>query len=287
VSRLGVNILGAGDLGATLARRLAERELARRIGLVDADVGKARGKALDLAQSGPVERYDVSIEGFASLEAAPAADCWIVADPPELLGPGGANRAGDLARALAGPVGRATLLIAAAQDAPALVEAASQRLPSRDRVLGSAPLAFAAALRHRLAGELGVTTSSVQASPLGLPPANALLPFGTSLVGGVPLEQLSPVAARRALEALRGRSLGPVALAHAAVRVFAALFAARPSVLPGFVALQGEYGHRGVALAVPLRLCGGRVDGVVELALESVDRVAFDTAAERRRPSRS
>ena len=62
-----VAILGAGDLGATLARRLAERELARRIVLVDPDEGRARGKALDLAQSGPVEPYDVAIEGAASL----------------------------------------------------------------------------------------------------------------------------------------------------------------------------------------------------------------------------
>jgi malate/lactate dehydrogenase len=54
-------------------------------------------------------------------------------------------------------------------------------------------------------------------------------------------------------------------------------------VLPVFVFLAGEYGHRGIALAVPARLCGGRLDTVVEFALEPVDRVAFDTAAERRR----
>lgn len=280
---LSVNILGAGDLGATLARCLAERELVRRIALVDADVGKARGKALDIAQSGPVDHFDVGVEGFPTLEAAPAADCWVIADPPELAGPGGDKRAADLARAVAAAVGRGLLVVAPAQDAAALVEAAAQRLPSRDRVVGSAPVAFAAALRRRLARELGLEPSAVQAAPMGLPPAHALVPFGTALAGGVPVERLSPVATRRALEALRSRALGPVALAHAALRVLAALFSARPAVLPVFAFLAGEYGHRGVALAVPARLCAGRMEAVVEFELEPVDRVAFDSAAERRR----
>lgn len=278
-----VNILGAGDLGATLARCLAERELVRRIALVDADVGKAKGKALDIAQSGPLDHFDVGVEGFPTLEAAPAADCWVIADPPELAGPGGDKRAADLACAVAASVGHGLLVVASARDAPSLVEAAAQRLPSRDQVVGSAPVAFAAALRRRLAGELALEPSAVQAVPIGLPPAHALVPFGTALAGGVPVERLSAVATRRALEALRSRALGPVALAHAAARVLAALFGARPAVLPVFAFLTGEYGHRGVALAVPARLCGGRVQTVVEFALESVDRVALDTAADRRR----
>lgn len=278
-----VNILGAGDLGATLARLLAERELVRRVGLVDADVGKAKGKALDIAQSGPVDRFDVTIEGFPSPEAAPAAECWVIADPPDLAGPGGDKRAADLARAMAGVVGHGMLVVAPAQNGPALVEAAAQRLPSSDRVVGSAPVAFAAALRRSLAVELGIEPSAVQAVLIGLPPAHALVPYGTALAGGVPVDRLSAVATRRALEALRSRVLGPVALAHAAAQVLAALFNERPSVLPVFALLTGQYGHRGVALAVPARLCGGRLDAVVEFALESVDRVALDTAADRRR----
>lgn len=278
-----VNIVGAGDLGATLARLLAERELARHVGLIDADVGKAKGKALDIAQSGPVDRFDVSIDGFPSLEAAPPADCWVIADPPELAGPGGENRAADLARAVAGAVGHGSLVVARAQEAPALVEAAAQRVPARERVVGSAPVAFASALRRRLAQELGIEPSSVNATPIGLPPSHAVVPYGTALAGGVPVERLSAVATRRALEALRTHALGPVALAHAAAHVLAALFGGRPAVLPVFAWLAGEYGHRGVCLAVPARLCGGRLDAVVEFALESVDRVAFDTAADRRR----
>ena len=62
---LTVVILGAGELGATLARILAGRELVRRIVLADPDFGKARGKALDILQSGPVDRFDTQVEGAA------------------------------------------------------------------------------------------------------------------------------------------------------------------------------------------------------------------------------
>jgi malate dehydrogenase len=277
-----VNILGAGELGATLARLLAERELFRCVALVDADVGKARGKALDIAESGPVDHFDVGVDGFATLEAAPQAECWVVADPPELSGPGAAKRVADVARGVAAAAGGAPIVVASAEHGPALVEALAQRVPLPGRVAGSAPLAFAAALRRTLAQGLGVEPRALHAVPIGLPPAHAVVPFGTVLAGGVPVEQLSAVALRRALESLRARVLGPVALAHAAARVASALSGERVALLPVFALLAGQYGHRGVALAVPARLSGGRVE-VVESALEPVDRVAFDGAAELRR----
>ena len=96
------------------------------------------------------------------------------------------------------------------------------------------------------------------------------------------MDRLSPVALRRAAAGLAGRTPGPVALAAAAARVLRALSGTRPSMLSVLVQLQGEYGHRGPAVAVPARLASGRVVSVVEVPLEPVDRVAFDTAAQRR-----
>jgi malate dehydrogenase len=277
-----VNILGAGELGATLAHRLALSERFRRIALVDPDVGKARGKALDMAQCGPIEHFDVSIEAHESLEAAPAADCLVIGDPPELAGPGGAKRAADLARVVAAAVDRGPVVVAPAELGPALVEAAARSL-DRNRVVGSAPVAFAAATRRRLASQLGLAVDAIAAVPMGLPPAHAFVPYGSATLAGVPLEKLQPLSTRPALESMRSRVLGPVSLAHAASRVLEALWGARPSTLPVFAVLQGEYGQRGVALAVPARLCGGRIEAIVEFELEPVDRVAIDTAAEQRR----
>jgi malate dehydrogenase len=278
-----VAILGAGDLGATLARRLAELELARRIVLVDPDDGRARGKALDLAQSGPVERYDVAIEGCASLDLAGAADLVVIADPPALdespLSPG---RAAEWIATLVPRLGAATLL-SARSGAFSLLEAAVERGVPRERVLASAPIAFAAAVRHRLAEEAGVGVREVAVLVLGAPPAGAVVPREGATVCGVPIDTLSAVALRRALESASRRTPGPVALAAAATRAIAALSGSRPSALAVGTVLQGEYGQRGVALAVPARVAGGRVQSVIEVPLDPVARVAFENAAGRRR----
>jgi malate dehydrogenase len=274
-----VAILGSGDLAATAARRLAERELARRIVMVDPNDGRARGKALDLMQSAPVEGYDVLIEGRAQLGEAGAFDVLLVADPASLDEPAAGTRPADLMASLAPALGAATLVIAGAHAAP-LVEAAVAAGVARERVLGSAPVALASALRRHLARELEVEPGAVTATVLGAP-GRLVLPQGAATVGGVPVDRLSPTAARRALAAVNARTPGPVALAAAATAAIAALRSSRPSVLPVTAFLAGEYGHRGVAAAVPARLGSGRVLAIVDAALEPVDRVAFDNVAGR------
>ena len=277
-----IHVVGAGELGATLARRLAERELARRILLVDPEVSRAKGKALDIAQAGPVESFDVAIEAVADFSSLGGADLWIVADPPELETATG-ERVADLARALLAAAGGATIVVAGATAATPLVSALVARHPAPDRVLGSAPVAYAAALRRAIAERLGVEPREVTLPLLGLPPGDVVVPHSSVLVGGAPVVGFSAVALRQSLGVLRGRVLGPVALAAAAVRVTQALQGSRPSVLSVTVPLRGEYGHKGIALATPAGLAGGRVVSVVEHALDPVDRVALDSAAERSR----
>lgn len=279
-----VAVLGAGDLGATVARRLVERELARRVFLVDPDEGKARGKALDIAQSGPVEKFDAAVEGRPDLKAAGPFDAAVVADHPELDDARAPSRAGDLMASVVAAAGKGPLVIAS-ERAPGLIETAVAKGFPRERVVGSSPVALAAALRRLLAAELKAEPREVSVAVLGLPPDQLVMPPASATLGGVPIHRLSEVACRRALDAARGPR-GPVALAAAAVRVLKALGRSRTTVLPVIVFLQGEYGHRGVALCVPARLAGGRLEGVLELALEPVERVAFDNAAQRRLESR-
>lgn len=281
-----VAILGAGDLGATLARLLAERECARHVVLVDPDEGKARGKALDITQSGPVEHYDTRVEGRASLEQAVPCDAVLVADPPELADdPPSEARAGDLARALIAVAGQ-SIVVVAGPGAPHLVEALVRRGFPADRVVGSLPLAVASAVRRRLGEQLTMGADGVTVGLLGDPPARVFVPQGSAVAGGVPVEKLAANAVRRAVEAAHGHVPGPVTLAHAARRVLKALSGGRGTVLPVHVWLDGAYGHRGVVLAVPALLGKGRVLRVVEVPLDPVDRVALDTAAERRERAR-
>ena len=79
-----IAILGAGETGATLARRLAETERFAAIWLVDEDEGRARGKALDLAQSGPVEGYDTESRGTGRLDKLPELTALVVAETKEI-----------------------------------------------------------------------------------------------------------------------------------------------------------------------------------------------------------
>ncbi|HEY7514408.1 MAG TPA: NAD(P)-binding domain-containing protein [Vicinamibacteria bacterium] len=273
-----VAILGAGDLGATIARRLAEREGARHVVLVDANEGRAKGKALDLLQSGPVEGYDTELAGAAALPEG--CDVVIAADPPELEG----RSSRDAAAWMAGLV--KTLprgpFVVAGEHGPTLVDAAVRGGIARERVVGSAPLAWAGALRAALGREMGASAADLGLAVLGLPPERLVVPFRGVTVSGLPQEADPSPALRRALEAVRRRSLGPVALATAADRLLAALLGPPGPVLPAWARLEGEFGHRGMALAVPVRLGWGRIQAVVEVPLEPVERVAFDNAAQTR-----
>ncbi len=271
-----IAVIGSGELGATLARRLAAGELFRRILLLDPDVGKAKGKALDILQSGPVEGFDTVVEG-GPLEGLGEVDAVVLADPPALEPGRLPSAAGEILDLLRGSLGPAPLVIAGGH--PEVVELATAKGFARDHVIGSAPVAIAAALRRQLALAVDGRPRDVAAIVIGRPPGRLVLPRGTALIGGLPIDRLAPAAVRTALARVEGRWPGPVALAAAAVRVLRALGSADPSILPVTVSLSGEYGYRGMALAVPARLGHGRLLGVIELDLDPVDRVAFDNAA--------
>jgi malate dehydrogenase len=276
-----IAILGAGELGATLARRLAETSRFAVVYLVDADEGRAKGKALDLLQSGPLEGYDTRLEGTRSARGLGELDVVVVADSTELpVSSPGLAPPESYVREVVEATGRGLLVVATAHGA-AFVAAAVRAGLRRTQVVGSSPLAVAAALRSHIAGQLSVAPREVALTVLGLPPDHAILPHASATVGGVPVAGLSPLALRRAMAALEGRVPGPVALAAAACRVLTALGGSVPAVLPVFATLDGEYGHRRVAVAVPARLGHGRVEGIVEIPLEAVDRTAFDTLAQR------
>lgn len=280
-----VAIYGAGELGATVARLLAESELCRRVVLVDPDEGRAKGKALDLMQSGPVEGYDTVLEGVSVLEAAGDCDAVILADGPVFGGATSALPSAclDLARATsrvtAGPV------LVAPSSAAAFIETAVRSGHPRDRVMGTAGAAFEGAVRAALAALLEARPIEIALSVLGSPPVEGLVPLDSATCGGLRVDALSPVALRRAVESARKRTFGPTALAAAAVRVLTTLNGSG-GIEPVTLLLDGEYGHRDVALTVAARVGRGRVERVMEIALEPVDRVALDRAAEHRRQSR-
>jgi malate dehydrogenase len=276
-----VAIVGAGDLGAALARKLADREAARHIALIDPDEGRARGKALDLMQSGPVEASDTRLSGHESLEAAARAghgtwDALVLADGPALGEDApSALRLADLIRDVRPFLEDAPLVVAGPRPA-AVVETAVASGIARELVLGSAAVVWSAALRRALADELGADVSSVAATTFGLPPN--LVASGV-VAGGLGQEALPSAAVHRALDRLRGRRHGPEALAAAAAAVLCALQGAREALLPVVAVLGGEFGITGRALSVPARVARGRLQRIQEFSLDPKSRVAFENAA--------
>jgi len=271
-------ILGAGEHGATLARRLAGREIVRRIVLYDADEGRARGKALDILESGPVDRFDTGVDGTSDTSRIDEPDLLVIADAPELTeGPGAPDRLAQLV-AKAKP----RLVVVAGARPGASVDAVLAAGFSADRVAGSAPVAVASALRRRLAEALEVEAQAVSLALLGLPPDVIVVPHASATVGGVPVEQLRPAALRQAVQDVAGRTPGPVALAAAAVHVIAALLSPRHSVLPVLARGDAASGLGRATLAMPRRLGGWRVAESLPVALEPYERVALENAAEGR-----
>ena len=202
----------------------------------------------------------------------------MLADPPA-LDPGRLpSEAAEILDRVRGALGHGPLVVAGGH--PSLVELAVERGFARDRVIGIAPVAIASAVRHQLALLLDGRPRDVAAIVIGRPPGRLILPRGTALLGGLPIERLTggrvawpvPPDGRSGGGPRRRRRPRP-----------ARLGSADPSLLPVIVSLAGEYGHRR-ALAVPARLGHGRLLGVVELDLDPVDRVGFDNAAGARAP---
>ena len=276
-----VAIVGAGELGGALAHKLAARDRVRSVCLIDASRGVAAGKALDIRQSGPIERFEATVTG-GDVDAVVGAGVVVVADPADLP-PGGA--AGDRARAMmariAGLAG-STPIVCAGADAGGLVAWSVRELGiGRTRIVGSAPEALAAGLRALIALEADVSPAQVSVQVLGRPPEHPVVAWSGASAGGRRLEdRLSPPALARVRRRV-GRLWppGPYVLASAAATVVEALASGGSRrVFTCFVADEAR--RLASAPSFPVTL---NADGVDELAapdLSPSERVQLDVALE-------
>ena len=219
-----VAILGAGDLGGALARTLASGDGVSRIVLIDDARSVAIGKALDISQTGPIESYDTSIEGTDDIHAASGVDLVVLADrhgQPEL--------SRDAALPLLDRVARmapaAPLVLAGASHHALMTLAIKElKLPTQ-RLIGSAPVATAAAARALIAPALDASPVDIAIPIIGLPPAWVLL-WDRACSAGAPVEMPAHAAAR--VEQLLAASWPPGAysLASAAAAVIRAILTA-------------------------------------------------------------
>ena len=284
-----VAIVGAGELGGLIAHVMARRDAADRVRLID-DRGRiAEGKALDISQAAPVERFAASVAGSTDLSAAIGCDVVVIAD--RALPPGAksqevdSNWRGDEAVALIRRV-RATapqaLVVCAGLEHRELVDRAVRELHvPRGTIVGSGSEAFAAAARAMVALDLDVSARDVALPVLGIPPTHIVIAWEEATVGGLDLKDLLPNPARRRLDrriAALWPVVGPYALATAACKVIEALTGISRRPVTCFVAPDERDANRTRTAALPVKLDARGVVEVLVPGLSTAERIALDNA---------
>jgi malate dehydrogenase len=252
-----VAILGAGPIGAAIAHKLAERGRCRQIRLIDATGNVASGKALDIMQSGPIGHFDPSLTATGDLLAATGADAIVLADDVasgEWRGEAGLAHVRQLARA-----GTKAPFVFAGPNQVWLMEAAHTELKiPADRLVGTAASGLVGAVRAVTSVELGL--NGVELAVTGRPPA-FVVGWSSATVAGALVTDRIPAHRLMAIAQSIRKLWPPAAQAIAAptAQIIEGLIMGSRRLHQALTILDGEFGARGVAAMLPLRLGHGRI----------------------------
>jgi malate dehydrogenase len=293
-----VTVVGAGNVGATLAQRLVERELADVV-LIDILEGIPQGKALDIMESAPVERFDARMRGSNGYELSDGSDVVVVtaglARKPGMsrddLVQKNTEIVGSVVREAARRSPKAVLIVVSNPlDAMCEVARRVSGFP-RERVFGMAGILDSARMRWFIAEELGVSVENTHAFVLG-GHGDTMVPLPRySTVAGIPITELLP---RERLEAIVRRTRdGGIEIVNyyktgsayyapsaAVAEMVEAVLRDKKKILPCAAYLQGEYGLRDVYLGVPVKLGRGGVEQIVEITLTPEEKEALERSAQ-------
>jgi malate dehydrogenase len=295
--RYKVTVVGAGMVGGTLAQRLAERDYADVV-LVDIVEGLPQGKALDIAEAGPVYGYDSAVIGTNGYEETAGSDLVVITS-------GIARKPGmsrdDLLKTNAGIVREVTAKVAASSPSSILI-VVSNPLDAmvtlahqvsgfpKQRVVGMAGILDSARYRTFIAAELGVSVRDVHGFVLG-GHGDSMVPLPRyTTVAGIPLPQLM---GQDRIEAIVERTrnggaeivgLLKTASAYSApsasvVDMVDSILLDKKRVLPCAALLEGEYGIDGIFVGVPCVLGARGVEKVLEIELNEGERAELRRSA--------
>jgi malate dehydrogenase len=277
--------VGAGNVGANCAVRIADKELADVV-LVDVVEGVPQGKGLDLLQSGPVQGYDVNITG--ANDYAPTADSDIAIITAGFPRKPGMSR-DDLLLANFEVIKTATeqvakhspncIIIVVTNPLDAMAQAAFQVSGfGKNRVIGMAGVLDSARFRTFIAQELNVSVENVTGVVMG-GHGDTMVPLvRLSNVAGIPLTELMDQATIDAIvnrtanggaEIVKYLKTGSAyyAPSAAAVEMAESILKDKKKVLPCAAYLEGEYGINGLFVGVPVKLGAGGIEKIYEIKL--------------------
>jgi malate dehydrogenase len=293
-----VTVVGAGNVGSTVAQRVAEKELADVV-LVDIVDGLPQGKALDLQEAAPIEKHDAQLIGANAYEASQGSDIVVVtAGIPRKPG----MSRGDLLATntkivkdvieQVAPLSPDAVLIIVTNPLDAMCHVAFQtsKFP-KNRVVGMAGVLDAARFRAFIAMELNVSVENTHAFVLG-GHGKAMVPLPRySTVAGVPITEL---LRQDRVDALVKRTrdggaeiVGLIktgsahyAPASAVVEMADSILKDKKKILPCSAYLQGEYGIHDLFIGVPVKLGKNGVEEIIEVTLAEEERAALKRSAD-------
>ncbi len=297
MARSKVTVIGAGNVGATTAQRIAEAGLADVV-LIDIVEGLPQGKGLDLAEAAPVVGHDARIIGTNDYADTAGSDIVVVtsglARQPGMSRDDLLLKNAGIVRAVVEQAARHSpdavlIIVTNPLDAMCHVALSASGFP-RERVLGMAGVLDSARFRTFIARELGVSVDDTHAFVLG-GHGDTMVPLSRySTVAGVPItELLSPDRVRALEERTANGGAEVVALlktgsafyapAASAFEMVESILLDRRRVLPCAVLLQGEFKTDGVFVGVPVVLGEHGLERIFEIELTADEQAAFDKSA--------
>lgn len=292
-----VTVVGAGNVGATAAQRLAEKELCDVV-LVDIVEGVPQGKALDLTQASAIEKHDARLTGANTYEDTKDSDVVIItAGLPRKPG----MSRDDLIEKNMGIIKEVTtqvvryspncfiIIVSNPLDAMCHVAFDTSGFP-KNRVMGMAGVLDSARFRAFISMELGVSIESTSAFVLG-GHGDTMVPLPRfSTVAGIPITELIP---KDRLDAICERTANGgaeivgllktgsafYAPASAAVEMAESILKDKKKVLPCAVYLEGEYGYKDLFIGVPVILGKNGVEKIIEIKLTDEEKARLDHSA--------
>jgi malate dehydrogenase len=295
--RKKITVVGSGNVGATVAHRLADKQLADVV-LIDILEGIPQGKGLDLFESGPIEGYDARIRGTNDYADTAGSDLVVLtAGFPRKPG----MSRDDLLKAnydvVKGTVEQVVrhspdcILIVVTNPLDAMVQTAYRVSGfSKNRVVGMAGILDTARYRTFLAEALNVSVQNVQGFVLGghgdtmVPVPRYTTVAGIPVTELLPKEQLDQIIKRTANGGAEIVSLLKTGSAYyapsaAVVEMIDAIFNDRKKILPCAAYLEGEYGIHGLFVGVPVKLGARGIEQIIEIKLTAEEQAALERSA--------
>ena len=294
-----ITVVGAGNVGATAAQRIAEKELARTVVMVDVAEGVPQGKGLDQWESAPIEGFDSRVIGTNGYEETAGSDIVVItagiARKPGMSRDDLLNTNAGIVKSVSEQIAKTSpnaIIIVVSNPLDVMCYVAKQVTGfPRERVIGMAGVLDTARYRSFIALELNVSVKDIQAMVLGGHGDTMVPLISYTTVSGIPVTQLMK---REKLDAIvdRARNGGAeivkflktgsayYAPSSGAVQMVEAIVLDQKRILPCSAWLDGEYGMKGLFLGVPVKLGRKGMEQILEIELTADEKAALAKSAE-------